>query len=76
MEGQRLFNDFGWIIAVRTGVVDGVSSAEAAKATARGLEEWDERYCDVWRIVSEESELRHVREIIWRCADVLRDEEP
>lgn len=76
IEGQRLFNDFGRLIAQQVGVVDGAYSADVARATARGLEEWGEQYCDVWRSVSEESELRHVRDIIWRCADALRDGEP
>jgi hypothetical protein len=76
IEGQRLFNDFGRLIAVQKGVIGGANSVEAAQATARGLEQWGERYCDVWRSVSAESELRHVRDIIWRCADALRDEGP
>ncbi|MBT1162668.1 glycoside hydrolase family 20 zincin-like fold domain-containing protein [Bifidobacterium sp. SO1] len=76
-EGQRLFNELGWCLAVRAGVLDGEASGGAdmhayAQTVARGLERWFEAYADVWRTVSAESELRRIADVVWRCADLLR----
>ncbi|KAB7790139.1 beta-N-acetylhexosaminidase [Bifidobacterium leontopitheci] len=49
-----------------------VDGRTLARETARGLERWFETYCDVWRTVSAESELRRIASIVWRIADFLR----
>ncbi|KFI91721.1 N-acetyl-beta-hexosaminidase [Bifidobacterium saguini DSM 23967] len=74
-EGQCLFNELGLCLALRDGVI---TEAEATsdsmpQRVARGLEQWVETYAAVWRTVSAESELRRIADVVWRCADLLRE---
>ncbi|PLS25719.1 family 20 glycosylhydrolase [Bifidobacterium imperatoris] len=74
-EGQRLFNELGLRLALQEGVI---AEAEATSDSmplqvARGLEQWFETYAAVWRTVSAESELRRIADVVWYCADLLRE---
>ena len=71
IHGQRIFNDIGVLLCVRHDL-DDMPSNSVAQQVATGLELWFETYCRVWRTVSRESELRHIADVVWRCADILR----
>ncbi len=75
LEGQRIFNRIGWILAGRTGIVSHKATHQESWATADDLETWFETYRSVWRHVSRESELRCVSSLIWRYADMLRQDD-
>ncbi|MFT8592106.1 MAG: family 20 glycosylhydrolase [Bifidobacterium sp.] len=64
-QGQQLFNRFGDALLNHR-------SASQRAALAEDLEVWFELYCEAWRSISRESELRRVADDIWKCADILR----
>lgn len=72
IEGQRLLNEFGCMMAVKAGVLPGSHGKEDYCRLARSIERWAEVYSDGWRNVSRESELNRVMSVVWRCADLLR----
>lgn len=72
LQGQRIFNRIGLVLAGRSGLVDQQPSREEAWGLAADLETWFETYRSVWRRVSRESELRRISSLIWTYADMLR----
>ena len=75
-DGQDLLDQCGWWLAVRAGVLDGApgraDDMPEPAAVAAGLEEWFERYRDLWLEVSDASEVARIGAVIWRLADLLR----
>lgn len=78
-QGQDLMNDVGLTLAVRCGAIDihdingGLPEPDVL---AQKVERWFEKYCDRWREVSRESELRRIATILWEACDYLRREQP
>lgn len=72
IEGQRLLNKFGLMLARQSGLLPGAHEFEDCCKLARQIEQWSEVYADGWRKISRESELNRVTSVIWRCADMLR----
>ncbi|KFI46956.1 family 20 glycosylhydrolase [Bifidobacterium bohemicum] len=76
LEGQLLLNRFGAAMALKTGAVQGGIGTNECAELAGELERWGEAYADAWRSVSQQSELGRVLSVIWRCADLLREDDP
>ena len=74
LEGQCIFNRIGWILAGRAGIVQRAPTRAQSWAEAERLETWFETYRNVWRSVSRESELRRISSLIWKFADMLRED--
>lgn len=67
--GARLFNEIGLYLAA--GEEPGIPHRDGL-ALAADLETWFHAYLDEWRLVSRESHVAYLRELICRWADVLR----
>lgn len=74
-QGQDLMNDVGLALAIDAGALraeDVSGDMPSPDALADKLESWFEQYCDQWREVSRESELRRIAAVLWKACDYLR----